>query len=196
MTGAKPNVTLPIGVSHVSLVVNDGEANSAEKDVSVTVADFSVAAGNPSVSVVAGASAAYAISVSPKFGAYAAPVTLTCAAQAGMRCSFSPEVVTPGANGATSNLVVSTTTIAAQRSRNAGWMWLALAMPLGLMVPGTSRRKALLALLLLLAMAAVSCGGGTATVKTVTRQPLTSTVTINATSAGLSHATNVTVTVE
>lgn len=210
VTGVRPTITLPFGTSRVSLIVNDGELDSAAATVNVTVSDFLVAPANPSASVQAGTAATYSIAVSPKFGAFNAPVTLSCGnLPAGMSCSFAPSTITPGANGGTSTLTITTSKTSAamsspMRRRISPWLALTLA-PFGfVLLGGIDRKRArwfVLALGLALLLLAVGCGGGS----TVTPSPsstsvshpaTTSTVTITATSAGVSHSTAVSITVQ
>lgn len=72
-------------------------------------ADFSIAASPTSASVKHGQSVKFTITVSPVGGAFSSSVGLTCSGlPSGASCGFSPSSVTPGANGATSTLTVST----------------------------------------------------------------------------------------
>lgn len=205
VTGAHPTVTLPFGASKVSLVVNDGESDSAAATVNVTVTDFGVTPANMSVAIARGSSVTIPVQVPALGGAFDQNVTLACAnLPAGMTCTFSPATVTPGASGATSTLTISTTTSVAGLRRPG--VWGLAAMMFGIVGvlgwPDKRRRRALLVALVLVALIVlvqVGCGGGTS-MSASTNQPATqpsSTVTISVTgtSAGLSHGSNVTVTV-
>lgn len=205
VTGAHPTVTLPFGASKVSLVVNDGEVDSAATTVQFNVTDFGVSPASTSVEVARGSSVTVPVQVPAVGGAFDQNVTLGCAnLPAGMRCTFSPATVKPGATGAASTLTISTTTSVAMSRRPSPWGL--AAMMFGIVGvfgwPDKRRRRAVFVALLLVALVIlvqVGCGGG-ATVNTTTNQPTTpasSTVTISVTgtSAGLSHGSNVTVTV-
>ncbi|MGH9522172.1 MAG: hypothetical protein ACRD3E_06540, partial [Terriglobales bacterium] len=210
ITGVKPTVTLPFGASRVTLTVNDGEVDSAPVAVNVTVADFLVAPSVSSATVTAGSSATYTVAVSPKFGAFNAPVTLSCGnLPAGMSCSFAPATITPGTIGGSSTLMIATAKVAALNSMPGsrhGSPWLALILaPFGFVMVGGADRKRVrwiaLALMLIVILAAVGCGGGGSvatapTTTTSTHQATTSTVTITATSAGVAHSTSVNITVQ
>ena len=211
VSGPKANVTLPVGTSRVTLVVNDGEADSAPVAFNVTVSDFLVAASSASATVQGGAAATYTIAVAPQFGAFNAPVTLGCAnVPAGMACSFSPSTVTPGANGAASTLTLTTSRLASTGKgplyRQRGWAWIAITFaPFGFVVVGGVERKRIhwlmLGMLLALLIAGVGCGGGggnsvAAPAPAPAHSATTSTVTVTATSAGITHSVTLTVTVQ
>lgn len=210
VTGVRPTVTMPFGTSKVSLVVNDGELDSVAAAVNVTVSDFLVEPANPSASVQAGTAATYSIAVSPKFGAFNALVTLSCGnLPAGMSCSFAPSTITPGANGGTSMLTITTSRTSASmmpptRRRTSSWLALTLA-PFGFVLLGGIERKRtrwfVFALALAFLLLAVGCGGGSTVAPspsstTTTHPATTSTVTITATSAGVAHSTAVSITVQ
>lgn len=206
VTGARPAVTLPFGTSQIVLVVNDGEVDSAPVRINVSVADFAVTAANPTATVQA-AAATYTIAIAPKFGPFNAPVSFACSGlPVGMSCSFSPATVTPGSAGATTALSVSTSALAASKVRShpvERWKYLAIAFaPFGFIaMAGTGRRKKLV-LLAVIAMVVVlgmiGCGGGAAVVAPAaqpqTHQSITSTITVTATSAGVSHSTELSLT--
>ena len=201
VTGAQPSVTLPFGASRITLVVNDGEADSVPAAVSYTVTDFGVAPVAASIDVVRGSSATIPVQVRAVGGAYDQAVTLSCSGlPAGLACSFSPAIVQPGANGASSNLTISSTSSAALHRRTSNWAF--AVMLFGFVgVLGDKRRRtwmllAIIALALVIAMQ-VGCGGGS--VNGFSNQPApgattTVTVTVKGTSAGLTHSSNVTVT--
>jgi hypothetical protein len=70
---------------------------------------FSVSAAPASASVKHGQSAKFTTTVNPVGGAFSSAVALSCSGLPGKAaCSFSPSGVTPGANGATSVMTVST----------------------------------------------------------------------------------------
>ena len=72
-------------------------------------ADFSVAVSPSSATVKHGQSTKFTVTVSPLGGAFTSGVALSCSGlPSGALCSFSPSSVTPGENGATSVMTVST----------------------------------------------------------------------------------------
>ncbi|HEX9120155.1 MAG TPA: LamG-like jellyroll fold domain-containing protein [Terriglobales bacterium] len=211
VTGATPTVTVPLGASTVNLIVNDGENDSAPAAVSVTVADFMVAANSAAVSVKRGQSTTMTVAVSPKFAAYGDTVALSCPnLPAGVTCSFSPAAITPGANGASATLTITTTASVAQISgpgsaRRAPPLfafWFATLAPFGLVwTAGLRRRRTAvtLALMLLLLIVLVACGGGGITNNASSQPPTPSstvTITITGTSSGLQHSTTVPLTLQ
>lgn len=209
LNGMRPNVTLPFGTSKLTLVVNDGEQDSPPVTINVTVSDFGVAAVNPSATVTGGSAATYSISLSPKFGAFDAPVTLSCAKlPAGMNCSFGSATLTPGAAGASTTLTLTTSPLAVAGSRPIrrpnGWGFLALMLaPFGFISIGTAgskRRRWILGVVIAGLMALVACGGGSMVSPSSSTQPahssVTSTIVVNATSGGVAHSTSVSVTVQ
>jgi uncharacterized repeat protein (TIGR01451 family) len=199
VSGVNPNVTLPMGTARLTLVVNDGEVDSAPALVDVTVSDFALAV-NGNSTIARGQSASYAVAVTPVFGAFDGPVVLACGnLPAGMNCSFSPASVTPGQAGTNSTLTI-TTTVASSRPRAPLFaFWLAIMLgPIGLAWSGRNRRAALLLLLMVIVIAAVGVGcggGGTApvTANTTTTTPAQAvTITVTGTSSGLQHSATAT----
>jgi uncharacterized repeat protein (TIGR01451 family) len=199
VSGVNPNVTLPMGTARLTLIVNDGEVDSAPALVDVTVSDFALAV-NGNSTIARGQSASYAVAVTPVFGAFDGPVVLACGnLPAGMNCSFSPASVTPGQAGTNSTLTI-TTTVASSRPRGPLFaFWLAIMLgPIGLAWSGRNRRGALLLLLMVIVIAAVGVGcggGGTAPVTantTTTTLAQAVTVTVTGTSSGLQHSATAT----
>ena len=204
VSGARPSVTLPFGTSKLTLVANDGEADSPPVTINVTVTDFGVAVGNSSASLVRGQSTSIPITVAAVGGTFDQPVTLGCAnLPAGMNCQFSPASVTPGQAGTNSTLTI-TTTVACSRPRGPLFaFWLAIMLgPVGLLWTGRNRRAALLLLLMVIVIAAVGVGcggGGTAPVTsnaTTTTPAQAVTITVTGTSSGLQHSATTTLTLK
>jgi hypothetical protein len=212
VTGINPTVTLPLGVSKVALVVNDGEADSPAVAVNIAVADFVVAVNRPAISAKRGQSTTLTVAVSPKFAAYGDAVGLSCPnLPAGVTCSFSPAAITPGANSAEATLTITTTASAAQVS-SPGFarrtspllsFWFAALAPFGLVwSAGLKRRRAAVtfALLLLVLIALVACGGGGIANNASSQAPPASsstlTITITGTSSGLQRSTTVPLTLQ
>jgi hypothetical protein len=202
--GATPTVTMPLGVSTVTLVVSDGQLDSEPAAVNITVSDFALAvSGAASATVKAGQSASYTLALSSKHGAFSNPVALACAdLPAGLSCAFSAASVVPGDNGATVTLTVTTSaTLAHGGSRTVPLLAGFLGLPLmGIVVLSAARRRRRWMLLGALALAATlqaACGGGQLAPPPPSAsqtQPRTFAITVTATSGVLVHATEVTVT--
>jgi len=212
-TGVSPTVTMPPGGSTVTLVVNDGEANSAPATQNIIVTDFSMAAAaSGPTTISAGGSVGFSVTTSPQFGPFPPTIALACVGlPQGAQCIFSTSSVNAGGPAAT--LTISTTprtaaAIAPVRHRNPAplstlWMPLpAIAlMGLGLRRRSCKRAAALMLLLLLgMMLLLVSCGGGSmgGTPQLQNGTPAgTFTVTILGTANGsLQHTTTVSFTVQ
>jgi len=212
-TGVSPTVTMPPGGSTVTLVVNDGEANSAPATQNIIVTDFSMAAAaSGPTTISAGGSVGFSVTTSPQFGPFPPTIALACVGlPQGAQCIFSTSSVNAGGPAAT--LTISTTprtaaAIAPVRHRNPAplstlWMPLpAIAlMGLGLRRRSCKRAAALMLLLLLgMMLLLVSCGGGSmgGTPQLQNGTPAgTFTVTILGTANGsLQHTTTATFTVQ
>jgi alpha-tubulin suppressor-like RCC1 family protein len=207
--GPTPTVTLPLGVSVVTLVVSDGLLESAPAEVRITVSDYVLATnGTSTATVKAGQSASYALSLSPLHGAFTNPVSLACAnLAAGLGCSFTPAEAVPGASGAPVTLTVSTSAAllasATTADRTTSVLLAAtLSLPLIGVVffPGRRRRRWLaLGLLALVATVQAACGGGQVAAPVSSPAPASRsfTVTVTATTpGGLTRHTEVNVNVQ
>ncbi|MGB9104931.1 MAG: hypothetical protein WCC59_09240, partial [Terriglobales bacterium] len=211
VTGISPTVTLPLGVSKVSLVVNDGEADSPAVAVNVAVADFQVSAPAGSVALNRGQSTTFTITMTPQYGAFGAAINLSCApGAADVTCSFSSASVTPGATATTATLTVtaaSTVARAPGRSMPAYIaLWFGTLPVFGVVFLAAGRRKkwqmaVLLMLLLVLVASHIGCGGG-GTTQTQSSSSSQSTpgakaitITVTGTSGTLQHSSSVTVTI-
>jgi uncharacterized repeat protein (TIGR01451 family) len=212
VTGVNPTVTMPLGANRVTLVVNDGEADSAAVTQAITVTDFSVTttAAGPTT-IVAGGSASFNVTASPQFGPFPAAVSLACLGlPQGAQCNFSS--LTVNAGGPAAMLTITTTPrtmglmVPIRRGNHsplyALWMPLPAIAVMGLGARRRSRKRTALLMLLLLGMMMllVSCGGGS---MGVTSQPQngtpagTYTITVTGTANGsLQHTTTVSFTVQ
>ena len=209
VTGINPTVTLPLGVSKVALVVNDGEADSPAVAVNVAVADFQVSAPAGSVALTRGQSTSFTITMMPQYGAFAAPINLSCApGAADVTCSFSSASVTPGATAATATLTVTAAATVARAPGRSTPAYIALllgTLPVfGLVFLASGRRKkwqmaVLLMLLLVLVASHIGCGGGGSTQTQSSSQSTPGakaiTITVTGTSGTLQHSSSVTVTI-
>jgi uncharacterized repeat protein (TIGR01451 family) len=201
VNGAHPNVTLPFGTSKVTLVVNDGEIDSAAVSVNVTVTDFGIAASSSLVTLARGQWGSYSMQVAPKFGAFAASVALACSTNVpGVTCS-APASVVPGANGTDVSVTVNATGLA-RSSRPFSLGWLAIMVgPFGFAFAGSNRRtRILLGIVLLLLVGMMACGGGGTSSNSTTTQPTKSAtvvvVTVTGTSGAVQHSSSFNVSVQ
>jgi hypothetical protein len=210
VTGVNPTVTLPLGVSKVSLVVNDGEADSPAVALNLAVADFQVSAPAGSVALTRGQSTSFTITMTPQYGAFGAPINLSCApGAADVTCSFPSASVTPGATASTATLTVTAAATVARapgRSMPAYFaLWLGTLPVFGVVFLAAGRRKkwqmaVLLMLLLVLVASHIGCGGGATTQTQSSSPPSTPgskavTITVTGTSGTLQHSSSVTVTI-
>jgi hypothetical protein len=177
-------------------------------------ADFSLSASPTSASVSPGGSASFTISVTPA-GGFNQAVTLSCASglPALASCSFTPASVTPNGTAATATLTVSTTAGSSALPRfstrrappQAGpkpplWLgvllvWLAY-VGWRLKRSGIRRVWLLWGTVLLLAALAASCGGGGGGGGSPGTPAGTYTISVSGSGSGLSHNTQVTLTVQ
>lgn len=211
VTGVHPTVTLPFGSSAVTLVVNDGEADSAPATVNVAVSDFAVAVSGSaaSLSLQRGQSGSVNVLLTSKNGSYDQPVTLGCAnLPANMTCTFSPASLQPGANGGSSTLTLTSSPLASLAPRKShsqpftGFGLLGISAMVWVAGDRRRRWKVLLLVVLALAIVAVGCGGGGMAVNSTTPQatpstaPTTVTFSVTATAGGLQHSTPINVTLK
>jgi sugar lactone lactonase YvrE len=127
---------------------------------------FTVASATPTQTVQPGGAATYTINVNPVNGSYTSAVTLTASGlPSGATASFSPNPVTPGAEGTSSTLTVQT---AAPVTTAANLRWPLAAPALALIgILFLPRRRArhwlALGILMLASLGALTlsgCGGG------------------------------------
>jgi hypothetical protein len=172
--------------------------------------DFTAAvSGSSSLTISAGQTADYVVSINPVNGAQGA-FTYTCGTlPANALCIFNPTTTTVSA-GATGNVTVeiSTGTSGLARSNGpAGWRVLPLACGLLLLPLAIGRRRKALLLIVLLAVMAgtvsscASSGGGTGgrsggSGNGLGTPPGTYTIPVTVSSTGISHAVSVTLTVD
>ena len=204
--GATPAVTVPIGVSKLTLVVNDGETDSAPVVVSVTVTDFTIAAANSSATIKSGQSATVDLTLSPVYGKFDSAVNLSCPSlPQGLTCAFSAAAVSPGDNGATTRLIISRAKLAAV-SGYPGRAWVLSYMAVAIFgficMPLRRRRTRIwLAMVLMTVPLAllIACGG--TGLQTQSSQQDSSTaslvnITVTGSSQSLQHSTVVTLTLD
>lgn len=198
--GATPAVALPVGISKLTLIANDGELDSIPSDVTATVSDFKITAANSSTTIAKGQSAIIDIAVSAVYGDFTNPVALTCPSlPQGLSCSFSPATVVPGHDAATTRLTISRTTTASTH-RSRVWMLSCFSMAaFGFICMPLRRRRARLWIVLTVLTFAlallIACGGITPqTSSQTTSTESAATITVTGSAQSLHHSTVVTVT--
>jgi hypothetical protein len=204
-------------------VVNLGPGGGTSPVINFTVTDYSLTAPLSSPPVTAGKTAQFALTLSPSNGMFSDPVTLSISPAtplpAGANATFAPtNPVTPGASSQIVTLSITTTPHSAASTTNPPHGSLPiLPLPLvagieialtGLVLVasgGRGRRLAprlLLSFLFVTAAGMAACGVvGNGASSPPQLNPTTGTpagsypVTVNATSGGVSHSTNITLTV-
>jgi uncharacterized protein DUF11 len=200
-------VFMPDGVSPVSnptlnvtATVTENEPDAVQADNTATlvetVGDFQLTATPPTVTVVAGQSASYTLTVAPRLGPFPASVSFSCASLPSQStCSFSPASMTPGSNSASVNLTIATTARSSamllphtpQNIPLVAFFAIALAAGFSLTLSPQKCRKqfaALFFLLIALQFAAMleACNGGSAGPPPPPPQGGTYTITVTGTS--------------
>jgi hypothetical protein len=185
------------GTKTITVSVQDGHGGTGSQAGDVTVTDFDFGGQTlPAKTVNAGQSATQTITIRPNPAPWDSAVTFACSGLPALTtCTFNPTSVTPGNADATSTLTVTTT------GPNAAMIWrpstTALASWLGIgslglfaVVIATPRRKRVARVVLgllvfgVLSLALVNCGGSSAHGGTPAG---TYTITVTATSGGVSH---------
>jgi uncharacterized protein (TIGR03118 family) len=165
---------------------------------------FTLSLSSQSATVNPGGSANVTVSAAA-VGGFDSPITLTCAAPAGLTCAFSPSTISPG-SGSSSTLTIS----AASTPPATGYH----APSIAAMMPGlglfgtffTARRKkplnrksmvrmSLLGLLLVISLFALGCGSSNNSNKPTTLASQQATVMVTGTSGSLSQSSAVTVSI-
>jgi YD repeat-containing protein len=169
---------------------------SASTALSVTVSapDFTLASASGAMTVDRGSSATMALTVTPQ-NVYNQSIAFSCSnLPPGMTCSFAPASVTPQASAATTTMTVtaSSTTATLQR-RSLPWGGGTVFAAALFCALGRKRRYAITLMLSIaivaLGLLATGCGGGG-------QAPVTSTISVTATSGNVQHSVNIAVTVD
>ena len=203
--------TTPGSVTNTATVSGGGEiitTNDTANDLTALVQDFSETGPGSPVTVTAGQTAMYTITVTPGPGGFSNAITFSATGlPAAATATFAPLSVTPGGSPASTTLSVATTlrsTFPGAAPPNpwkvrpfALWSFAFATILLSLILFGKTERKRRLtpvmfvAVALLLGIGVTGCSnmsGGTPTG--------TSTITVTATSGAVVHTTTVTLTVQ
>jgi uncharacterized repeat protein (TIGR01451 family) len=173
----------------------------------VTTPDYGVGSSQSSATVKAGQQATYTITVSPQNGAFNNAVTFSLSGlPTKTSFTFSPASVTPGANPASSTLVITTTAATTSAANNVfrhGLPVVALCLPFaGLLLSGKKIRKHGLrgrlaaALVLLIVVGLMGCGGKPKNFQVAGTPAGTYNLTITATAGTVTHTTPITLVVQ
>jgi sugar lactone lactonase YvrE len=203
------NLSAVTGNTLTFSVAGTNGPQTSSLDITLSIADFSMTATPPAATVTAGQTATYSISIQPS-GGFNQPIALNCSgAPLAATCSVSPLSISPdGTHPATITVNVTTAAIATADvfpiSIIPGGPGLVLAFFCFVIFSGVviyyliSRHhvRYLLAALALFILTWVACGGGN-TLPLLRGTPTgTYSLSVAAASGGLSHTTNLSLTVK
>ena len=196
-------VEINITETLTAIATASGFNNSAYATATYTIPpDFALAINPTAISVQGGQRGAATITATDVggFSGFNSPVTFACTGlPAGAVCSFSTLTVPTPAGTSYSTLTVTTAATAAALHRDSSPLFPGSVLAVAFCCFGWKKRRGLPMLLLLAAISVASltalngCGGASNTVSTP--PPVSSTVTVTATSGSLTHTTTFTLTV-
>ena len=207
-TPSSTKYTGPITVSSTqtihAIAAATNYVNSAVASAAYTIQPpptFAFAGSPTSLTVASGGQGTVTLTVTPQNG-FNSTVSFACTGlQPSVSCTFSPATVTPSGTGAvTTQLTLSASTGTGSLRWNSRPLFPAapLALAVGFLWLG-KRRRVWTVLLLAMTFAGAgmltACGGGSSSQPSAPNVPVTSTVTVNATSGSIQQSATVTVTV-
>jgi photosystem II stability/assembly factor-like uncharacterized protein len=215
-------VTMQGSVSVIAFSPGPGGGSSGTQFFTVTAGspdmtgmDFTESGPTSPVTVTAGQTAMFTITLTPGTGGFANAVTFSASGlPTATTATFNPTSVTPGSAAATTVLSIATTTHSTfpemtlptpkpwTAPQFALWTFAFATILLGLILFGRSGRRRRLApvmfvtVALLLAIGITGCGSAASSGTPAGTPAGTSTITVTATSGALVHTTTVTLTVQ
>jgi uncharacterized protein (TIGR03118 family) len=165
--------------------------------------DFSLSVSAPSATIMPGGSSSLTISAGA-VGGFNSQISLTCTAPAGVTCTLSPSIISPGSSAASSTLTISAAATAPPGGGGYFMPGMALLPGLGLFgtLLTTGKRKpftlksilgmSVMGLLLLVSLFTLGCGSSSSKQTAAASQ---ATLTVTGTSGSLSHTAPVSITV-
>jgi hypothetical protein len=174
---------------------------AAAYTLDISIPSFSVAVTPGSLDVTAGQSGAATVLVTPQ-NSFSSPITFSCAGlPAGASCSFTPATVVPSGATVTTTMTITTSTTTAALRRSSSPLFPSSVFAVALFFFGWRKRRGLPIVMVALVALGLSLCTGCATgvfpnSQTTQKTPLSSTVTVVATSGSLQPTANLTLTVQ
>ncbi len=196
------------GARSGAITVTDNSPSSPQTlALTGTGVDFSLSAGNDSVTITSGSSAVYSLLVTSAAGV-PGTAALTCTgAPINATCLVVPASVPLGAGTVTAVVTVATGVATAVIERGPSRVWLALLLPLGALC--LRRHRSLERLLIIVVLCGLGLAAGCASGRTIPDIPTvaapstptptpkgTFTIVVSGTSAGLTRTQNLTLIVQ
>jgi len=207
--------TTPGNVTNTATVSGGGEVivtNDTANDLTTLAQDFAESGPGAAVTVTAGQTAMYTITITPGPGGFSSAITFAASGlPAASTATFVPPSVTPGGSPATTTFSIATTLRSAfpgsmpaspapspwKVPQFALWSFAFAAILLGLILSGRTDRKRRLTPALFATVALLLAIGVTGCSSMASGTPAgTSTITVTATSGAVVHTTTVTLTVQ
>jgi hypothetical protein len=171
-----------------------GPAVLLNSSVTVVGPSFTLTSSPASLTLASGKQGTVTLTVTPKNG-FNSAVSFACSGLApGASCSFSPSTVTPSGSVASTTLTVTGQTLTSMLRRNSGWVLGRTALVLVFGIVGSLRRRGRLLALLAIGFVGLSllpaCGGSGSP------HPVSSTVTVTATSGSIQQSVAISLTIQ
>ena len=180
---------------------DDSLIATATYTINLPPPDFSVSSSPASITVTAGQSGTTSISITPQ-NTFNSAVSFACSGlPAGASCTFSPDTVTPSGGSTSTTLTIATSAANAALRRNQRPLVPIAALACAFLWLSFGKRRHLRTIVLLaVSMSGLSllsaCGGGdSGSGGGGGSHPVTSTITVAATSGSLQHTATISLTV-